>query len=62
MHSFIDNEGLITVGAILQQSTFPYQTRRHMILPANYHFINLIVSAEHIRHIHAGPQILIAST
>jgi len=32
-----------------------------MILPANHYFSKLIVSAEHIRLLHAGPQLLIAS-
>jgi len=54
-HPFIDNEGLIRVGGRLQQSTLPYQIRHQMILPANHHFLKLIVSAEHIRLLHAGP-------
>jgi len=31
-----------------------------MILPSNHHFTKLLVSAEHIRFHHAGPQLLIA--
>jgi len=60
LHPFIDKERLLRVGGRLQHSTLPYQTRHHMILPANHHFTNLVVSAEHIR-LHAGPQLLIAS-
>ena len=46
---------------ILQHSTLPYQTMNQMILPSNHHFTKLVVSAEHIRIHHAGPQLLITS-
>ena len=59
LHPFIDQEGLLRVG--LQQSTLPYQARQQMILPSNHHFTKLVVSAEHIRLHHAGPQLLTAS-
>jgi len=61
LHPFIDKEGLLRVGGRLQQSTLPYQTMHQMILPSNHHFTKLVVSAEHIRLHHAGPQLLIAS-
>ena len=61
LHPFIDKEGLIRVGGRLQHSTLPYQTIHQMILPSNHHLSKLIVSAEHIRILHAGPQLLIAS-
>jgi len=59
LHSFIDEEGLLRVGGRLQQSTLPYQTMHQMILPSNHLFTKLVVSAEHIRLHHAGPQLLI---
>jgi len=61
LHPFLDKEGLLRVRGRLQHSTLPYQTRHHMILPANHHFTNLVVSAEHIRLLHAGSQLIIAS-
>jgi hypothetical protein len=61
LHPFIDKEGLLRVGGRLRHSTLPYQTLHQMILPANHHFSKLVVSAEHIRPRHAGPQLLIAS-
>jgi len=39
----------------------PYESIHQMILPASQHFTKLIVSAEHIRLHHAGPQLLTAS-
>jgi len=56
LHPFLDKEYLLRVGGRLQHSTLPYQTTHQMILPAN-HFSKLIVSAEHMRLIHAGPHI-----
>jgi len=61
LHPFIDKEGLLRVGGSLQQSTFLYQTVHQMILLLNHHFTKLVVSAEHIRLHHAGPQLLRAS-
>jgi hypothetical protein len=61
LHPFLDQEGIVRVGGRLQQSTLPYQSIHQVILPPNHHFTRLIVSAEHIRLLHAGPQLLIAS-
>jgi len=61
LHPFIDKEGLLRAGGRLQQSMLPYQTMHQMSLPSNHHFTKLVVSAEHIRLHHAGPQLLIAS-
>ena len=57
----IDMDGHLRVGGRLQQSTLPYQTMHQMILPSHNLFIKLVVSAEHIRLHHAGPQLLIAT-
>ena len=61
LHPFIDQEGLLRVGGRLQQSTLSYQAIHQMILPASQHFTKLVVSAEHIRLHHTGPQLLTAS-
>jgi hypothetical protein len=61
LYPFIEQEGILRVGGRLQQSTLPYQAIHQMILPANHHFTKLIVSVEHIRLHHAGPQLMTAS-
>jgi hypothetical protein len=61
LHPFIDQEGLLRVGGRLQQFTLPYQAIHQMILPPDHHFTRLVVSAEHTKLLHAGPQLLIAS-
>jgi hypothetical protein len=58
LHPFIDQEGLLSVGRL--QSMLPYQAIHQMILPPDHHFTRL-VSAEHTKLLHAGPQLLIAS-
>jgi hypothetical protein len=57
----VDQEGLLRVGGRLQQSSLPYDAIHQLILPSNHHFTRLVVSAEHTRLLHAGPQLLIAS-
>jgi len=61
LYPLIYKEGLLRVGGRLQQSMLLYQAMHQMILPSNHHFTKLIVSAEHIRLHHAGPQLLTAS-
>ena len=61
LYPFIDQEGLLRVGRQLQQCTLPYQAIHQMILPPHHHFTKLVVSAEHIRLHHAGPQLPTAS-
>jgi hypothetical protein len=58
---FMDQEGILRVGGRLEQSTLPYQAMHQMILRASHHLTKLLVSAEHIRLLHAGPQLLTAS-
>jgi hypothetical protein len=61
LHPFIDQKGLLRVGGRLQQSKLLYQAIHQLILPPDHHFTELIVSAEHIKLLHAGPQLLMAS-
>jgi hypothetical protein len=61
LHPFIDDQGILRVGGRLQESDLPYHVIHQVILPPRHHFTKLIVSSEHIRLHHAGPQLLIAS-
>jgi len=61
LHPFLDKEVLLGVGRRMQHFTIPYQTRHQMILLANHHFTMLVLSAKHIRLLHAGSQLLIVS-
>jgi len=61
LHPFIDDKGTLRVGGSLKQSTLPYHVIHQIILPPRNHFTKLIVSSEHIRLHHAGPQLLMSS-
>ena len=61
LHPFIDQQGLIRVGGRLQHSALPYDIKHPIILPPTHHLTKLVVSTEHRRLHHAGPQLLIAS-
>jgi len=61
LHPFIDDKGILRVGGRLQQSTLPYHAIYQIILLPKHHFTKLLVSSEHIRLHHAGPQLLMAS-
>ena len=61
LYPFVADEGLLRVGGRLQHSSLPYGTVHQLILPPNHYFTELVVCAEHLRLLHAGPQLLLAS-
>jgi hypothetical protein len=60
LHPFLDKEGYLWVGGRLQHSHLPYDSKHHLILPPAHHIMELIMN-EHLRLLHAGPQLLSAS-
>jgi hypothetical protein len=61
LHPFLDKEGYLRVGGRLQHSHLPYDSKRQLILPPAHHITELIIMNEHLRLLHAGPQLLSAS-
>ena len=61
LHPFLDKEGFLLVGGRLQHSNLPYDSKHQLILPPAHHHIGLIIMNEHLRLMHSGPQLLIAS-
>jgi hypothetical protein len=61
LHPFLDKEGYIRVGGRLQHSHLPYDCEHQLILPPAHHITELIIMNEHLRLLHAGPQLLSAS-
>ena len=61
LHPFLDREGYLRVGGRLQHSHLPYDSKHQLILPPAHHITELIVMNEHLRLLHAGPQLLSAS-
>jgi len=61
LYPFLDKEGYLQVGGRLQHSHLPYDSKHQLILPPAHHITELIVMNEHLRLLHAGPQLLSAS-
>ncbi|XP_045463807.1 uncharacterized protein LOC123673366 [Harmonia axyridis] len=61
LNPFLDSEQIIRVGGRIQNSDFPFRKKHPAVLPANNHFTTLLARHEHIRLLHAGPQLLLAS-
>ena len=61
LHPFLDKKGYLQVGRRLQHSQLPYESKYQLILPPAHHITELIILNEHLRLLHAGPQLLSAS-
>ncbi|KAI8440876.1 hypothetical protein MSG28_009178 [Choristoneura fumiferana] len=58
---FIDESELIRVGGRLENSKFMYNKKHPMLLSSKHPLTKLVFVDEHIRLMHAGPQLLLAS-
>jgi hypothetical protein len=61
LHPFLDKEDCLRVGGRLQHSHLPYDSKHQLVLPPTHHLTEIIIMNEHLRLLHAGPQLLIAS-
>ena len=57
----MDDYGLLRVGGREKHSLLVYDTRHPLTVHAKHSLSGLLVSAEHLRLLHAGPSLLIAS-
>ncbi|XP_055680362.1 uncharacterized protein LOC129788386 [Lutzomyia longipalpis] len=57
---FVDPKGLIRVGGRLENADIPYQAKHPILLPKSK-LSELIVQQEHLRLLHAGPNLLLAT-
>ena len=55
LHPIIDQSGLLRVGGRVHNSDFAYSQRHPVILHGQHQLTRLIIQAEHIRFLHAGP-------
>ncbi|XP_047032656.1 uncharacterized protein LOC124639368 [Helicoverpa zea] len=58
---FIDDNDLIRVGGRIQASDFPYDRKHQILLDSSHHLTKLFFRKEHVRQMHAGPQLLLAT-
>ncbi|XP_018378092.1 PREDICTED: uncharacterized protein LOC108770856 [Trachymyrmex cornetzi] len=61
LNPFLDNSGILRVGARLSASSLPYASKHPMLLPGKHPFSRLIIVYEHEKHLHAGPQATLAA-
>lgn len=58
---FIDQQNkIIRVGGRINQSNYNYDKKHPILLHASHHLTKLIFEKEHLKHLHAGPQLLLA--
>lgn len=58
---FLDESKIMRVGGRLQNSNFSYDKKHPILLQSTHRFTKLLFNYEHIRMMHAGPQLLLAS-
>ncbi|XP_033610790.1 uncharacterized protein LOC111872965 [Cryptotermes secundus] len=61
LHPFLDGNNLLRVGGRLENADIPFDQKHPLILPSKHHVTKLLMWNEHIRLLHAGSQLLLAS-
>ncbi len=61
LNPFIDPNGILRVGGRLRHSNYSYEMRHPAIIHGKHPITRLIVRAEHLRLLHAGPTLLSSS-
>jgi hypothetical protein len=59
---FLDSNGILRVGGRLRLSSVPYNRKHPILLPRKHNLSETIVRFNHVNHLHAGPQLLLALT
>lgn len=61
LNPFLDQDQVMRVGGRLQNSNFDYNKIHPVILSSKHHLTELLFLNEHLRLLHAGPQLTLAS-
>ena len=61
LRPFLDDNSVLRVGGRGEHSKLSYSTRHPAILPRDHTITKLIIRAEHVRLLHAGPTLIAAS-
>lgn len=61
LHPFVDPQGILRVGSRLQASSWDYDKKHPIIMPAGHQLSQRLFEREHLRLLHAGQQQLLAS-
>ena len=61
LHPFVDSDGLVRVGGRMENAGISYASRYPIILHGKHPITKSIISSEHLRLLHAGPTLVMAS-
>jgi len=61
LNPFLDNDGVLRVGGRLDLSQISYDRKHPILLPKHHRLTELIIQHEHLKNLHAGPQLLMAA-
>ena len=61
LHPFIDSEGILRLSGRIGNSNRPYEQVHPIILHCNHQITKMIITAEHLCLLHAGPTMLTSS-
>lgn len=61
LNPFIDDKGLVRVGGRLENSEFSVDKKYPIVLSTDHHLTKLLFIGEHLRSLHAKPQLLLFS-
>jgi len=61
LNPFVDEDDILRVGGRLHYSSIKYDQKHPMLLPKKSPLTQLIITEEHLRLLHAGPQLLLSS-
>ena len=62
LNPFLDEDEVLRVGGRLDLASIPYKRKHPILLPKHHTLTSLIVEYEHLKNLHAGPQLLLAIT
>nr|CAH7744291.1 unnamed protein product [Callosobruchus chinensis] len=61
LNPYLDSHDILRVGGRLKYSDLPFEQKHPIILDSKHPLSQLLVATEHIRLLHAGPQLLLAN-
>ena len=61
LHPFVDPDGIVRVGGRIKNAKISYESRHPIILHGKNPITRLVISSEHLRLLHAGPTLVMAS-
>jgi len=58
---FLDSSQVLRVGGRLRNAQIPVSQRNPILIPRHHQFTRLLITNEHLKHLHAGPQLVLST-